>query len=248
METSDWDQYSERGLLAAVIDPLDTLGYKNALIDRIQWDVLSNEISGASRLLDLGCGTGRFCRRISKKGVNYVGLDISQGMLAQANKHHLGGPFSFVRGDVRVLPFKASSFDLCLTTGVLQYLVHSDQRALADEISSILAPAGRLCAIEQASTSNSFSSTVGRVVTESDYITLLAPSFDRISVKRVRCSFFSKTAQRYMKRANWLPSLGRLLLPAIARLERYSLTKKRTSDFLQMPYYDILVKAYRKNG
>lgn len=42
------------------------------------------------RLLDLGCGTGRLCRRLASKGHQYTGVDLSDEMLAEAQRRAAG--------------------------------------------------------------------------------------------------------------------------------------------------------------
>jgi SAM-dependent methyltransferase len=51
-------------------------------------DVLNQILKkqGASRILDLGCGTGSHCLELSKLGYDMVGLDISETMLRKAKK------------------------------------------------------------------------------------------------------------------------------------------------------------------
>jgi len=47
-----------------------------------------NNIKKFSKVLELGCGTGRISRELSKTGINITGLDISQEMLKQAATHN----------------------------------------------------------------------------------------------------------------------------------------------------------------
>ena len=51
------------------------------------------------RILDLGCGKGRFARALQARGAQVVGLDLSAAMLAEAT----GVPR--VRATARRLPF-----------------------------------------------------------------------------------------------------------------------------------------------
>lgn len=63
------------------------------------------------RVLDLACGAGRHTRPLADRWWT-VGLDLSSVMLKVAHTAEPGG--NYVRGDMRVLPFRDRSFDLCV--------------------------------------------------------------------------------------------------------------------------------------
>src|ERR1700737_3616962 len=85
----DWDSYAELGALRAVIDPNDSQGFKNQLIDQIQWSLLRRKLAGSKRILDFGCGTGRFAFRIHRFiGAAYAGIDRSTTMIRVAKENH----------------------------------------------------------------------------------------------------------------------------------------------------------------
>jgi SAM-dependent methyltransferase len=67
------------------------------------------------RLLDLGAGTGRIGARFVAAGDDYVGVDLSFGML-QAFARRDGGasPPCLVRSDAQRLPFRDAAFDVVL--------------------------------------------------------------------------------------------------------------------------------------
>lgn len=58
--------------------------------------------------LDLACGTGRHAVALSG-ALNVVGLDLSPRLLSEAAKRFDTGP-SWVRGDMRRLPFRSGAF------------------------------------------------------------------------------------------------------------------------------------------
>jgi SAM-dependent methyltransferase len=62
-----------------------------------------------ARVLDLACGAGRHSRALCKRWWT-TGLDLSEVLLRLAKRE--GVPAALVRGDMRVLPFRDSSFDL----------------------------------------------------------------------------------------------------------------------------------------
>ena len=46
-----------------------------------------------SRILDIGSGTGHHVGKLTEKGLDVVGLDISQSMISQAKKMYPNGKF-----------------------------------------------------------------------------------------------------------------------------------------------------------
>src|SRR3954452_24025241 len=64
------------------------------------------------RILDIGAGTGRFGWPFVAAGDDYVGVDLSGGMLRSFANRSLGGKcISLIQADGRILPFAAASFD-----------------------------------------------------------------------------------------------------------------------------------------
>ena len=68
------------------------------------------------RVLDLGCGKGRFARRLADEGADVVGIDLSAGMLAEASG------LDRVRCSARRLPFADGTFDVVLAVEVLEHV------------------------------------------------------------------------------------------------------------------------------
>jgi SAM-dependent methyltransferase len=81
-------------------------------------------------VLDVGCGTGWFTRRVVADGAQVVGLDRDAEALAFARQHCSGGT-SYVRGDATTLPFADASFDAVLSVTALCF-VEQWPRALAE--------------------------------------------------------------------------------------------------------------------
>jgi len=76
------------------------------------------------RILDVGCGTGRFTRELAARGARVIGIDRSETMLNAARATPFEGsgmPPEFVRGDANVaLP--GSNYDAITVFYALQYL------------------------------------------------------------------------------------------------------------------------------
>lgn len=95
-------------------------------------------IAPGRRILELGCGIGRFL-----EATGAIGLDISRGMLAEARRRLPAA--RLVRGSGRELPFADAAFDAVLAVDTFPYIV---QAGLAElhfaEAARVLAPGGEL--------------------------------------------------------------------------------------------------------
>lgn len=106
------------------------------------WQEMARRADGP--VLELGCGTGRVTIPIARTGVHIVGIDRSAGMLARARNRErrarLRGRVSWLRADIRALPFRTSRFDLIMAPyGVLQSLVRE-----SDLMATLASVAGAL--------------------------------------------------------------------------------------------------------
>jgi 2-polyprenyl-6-hydroxyphenyl methylase/3-demethylubiquinone-9 3-methyltransferase len=99
------------------------------------------------RLLDLGCGKGRFARSLCERGAQVVGLDVSSGMLAEA----FGIPR--VRATARQLPFAAASFDGATAVEVFEHLEPLALDRVCEEVLRVLKPGGTFVVIDKSACS-----------------------------------------------------------------------------------------------
>jgi 2-polyprenyl-6-hydroxyphenyl methylase/3-demethylubiquinone-9 3-methyltransferase len=88
------------------------------------------------RVLDLGCGKGRFARHLERLGATVVGLDLSRAMLAKAPEIHR------VRGTARRLPFGDTSFDHVVAIETLEHVPMRAEREALAEMARVLVPGG----------------------------------------------------------------------------------------------------------
>lgn len=88
--------------------------------------------------LDIGCGTGIHTQTLANKGAAATGVDIAEGMLAQARKMY-SDPI-FVEGSAVDLPFCDSQFPTVFSSMALQWV--SDTGLVANEIARVLEKSG----------------------------------------------------------------------------------------------------------
>ena len=109
------------------------------------------EVDGLARLigrpdgneiLDLGCGYGRVCIPLRKRGYRVMGYDLSPSLLKRAREQDPGG--IWVRGDMRELPF-AGAFDTVISLfNAIGYFEEEDENfRVLRSVSESLRPGGR---------------------------------------------------------------------------------------------------------
>lgn len=95
------------------------------------------------RVLDLGCGTGRYLHRAAQPGTWVVGLDLSRAMLARARQGITPEvSVSWVQASVARLPFLPEAFDRVMSGLVLDHI--DDLQYFFLQVAASLRPGGRL--------------------------------------------------------------------------------------------------------
>ena len=93
------------------------------------------------RVLDLGCGKGRFAARLREGGAGVVGLDLSAAMLAGA------AGLDRVLASARRLPFADGAFDAVVAVEVFEHLTALD--SVLGEVRRVLRPGGILAIVDK---------------------------------------------------------------------------------------------------
>jgi SAM-dependent methyltransferase len=133
---SGWE-YSAPGWIE-LIDRGET--NRELLLDPVMLD-LAGDVDG-KRVLDAGCGEGRFSRMLAERGASVVGFDPTSLLIRAAKQRH--GDGEYLRASAESVPFTDASFDL-----VVSYLSLIDISAFREAIGEwarVLAPGGRLLA------------------------------------------------------------------------------------------------------
>lgn len=95
-----------------------------------------------SRVLDVGCGTGRFTIPLAAKtNATVYGLDSSSEMLEKAKSKNKGGVVKWIQGRAEGLQFDDGHFDCVL----MSYTIHhvDDMRKAIEEMYRVLKDQGR---------------------------------------------------------------------------------------------------------
>lgn len=130
MSADRWGRLADRwwSLVSPVYDPAVALvGWHRAL------DALVADVRGG-RVLDVGCGPAHLAPALSRRGVEYVGVDRSGAMVARARRRVAGRGGVIVRADVTRLPFPDGSFDVVVASAVLGLLPGPARRSALDEL------------------------------------------------------------------------------------------------------------------
>jgi sarcosine/dimethylglycine N-methyltransferase len=112
-------------------------------------DVLAQRagVGPSSRVLDVCAGLAGPARFLARRrGCQVVGVELHAGRAASAARLSrdvgLGSRVAVVRGDAVVLPFRAHTFDVCLSQEGLLHIV--DKAEVLAECRRVLVPGGRL--------------------------------------------------------------------------------------------------------
>lgn len=72
-------------------------------------------------ILEAGCGLGRWVVPLSEKGFDVTGIEIEREAVEIIKKTYPVRNFNIVEGDIFKMPFKAESFDMVISLGVLEH-------------------------------------------------------------------------------------------------------------------------------
>ncbi|NMB92307.1 MAG: class I SAM-dependent methyltransferase [Parcubacteria group bacterium] len=96
------------------------------------------------KVLDFGCGNGRFGKIIQEKNIHYYGVDISANLLAIAQKNVPQGNFTLLAPDLK-LPFPNNYFDLIVCLAAFHHIPSKILRQqILQEFYQLLQPHGIL--------------------------------------------------------------------------------------------------------
>ena len=111
-------------------------------LDEMKFVENIDPIVKGEKIVDLGCGTGRFTIWLSRSGAEVTGVDFSEEMLKIA-KGKSNNNIEYILHDLsKPFPFKTSSFDKVISTLVLEHI--ADLRLFFKEIKRICSRSGMI--------------------------------------------------------------------------------------------------------
>lgn len=122
-----------------VIEPL------NAPLRRVAVSLLP--IATATRVLDVGCGTGGLVAAYADAGAVVSGIDLSEAMLEQA-RNRVRDRARLEVGDATAMPYADNSFDIVVTSLILHELARETQKNVIAEMARVAAPGGSIVLID----------------------------------------------------------------------------------------------------
>jgi 2-polyprenyl-3-methyl-5-hydroxy-6-metoxy-1,4-benzoquinol methylase len=112
------------------------------------------DVVAGARVLDVGCGVGRWSSLLAARGALVTGMDLSPTMIdlakRRADAHGVATRCRFLVQDLAQLD-AGGTFDLVLGVTVLQHILDPDAlRTAVQRMSAHLAPGGRMVLLEAA--------------------------------------------------------------------------------------------------
>jgi len=117
------------------------VGLKEDLSDEPLWATIRDRLNPPGRLLEAGCGTGRWVQFLGGFGHDVVGVDYAASGLDVGRSHNPS--LRLIQADFRKLPFEDRSFDYVVSFGAIEHDVRGPEKAL-QEFQRVLKPQGRL--------------------------------------------------------------------------------------------------------
>lgn len=131
---------------AAVYDETRYSTTEGRRVDLFQKKILANylnELPVEAKVLELGCGTGRFIPHLIHKGYQLTAIDNSQKMLEKARERihvEVKAPVEILQTEANSIPFDDDSFDAVYSILVINLI--QDYQMTFKEVARVVKPGG----------------------------------------------------------------------------------------------------------
>jgi ubiquinone/menaquinone biosynthesis C-methylase UbiE len=156
-----------------VSPPLLSAGVRNAMLRQFL-DMKPGDV-----VLDLGCGSGRFCVWSLDSGAHVVGIDTGTFFAAEAR-----ASVDLVAGELRQLPFADASVTKAYTIDVLEHLSLEGLHATLREVSRVLTPGGSLFVYTHVRQRSPFAPVLGLIARTASAVERLG--FADLTIEKLR--------------------------------------------------------------
>lgn len=141
------DQELAKTILNKTWNDYNNVAEKYSQVREKNWREMSflfdDYLEKGDKVLDLGCGNGRFYEEFISRGAFYSGLDFSEKIIEIARKNNPKGNFKVA--DALNIPFENDSFDKVYSIAVLHHIPSFELRIkFLEEIKRVLRDDGYL--------------------------------------------------------------------------------------------------------
>lgn len=111
------------------------------------------------RVLDIGCGTGKFTRFLARAGAHAVGVDANENVLKTARAALRGEDVEYRHGRGEALPFPDETIDIVVFSNSLHHIALDRMGDALAEAARVCKPGGNLYVMEPVAAGNWFEAT-----------------------------------------------------------------------------------------
>jgi len=194
------------------------------------------------RVLEAGCGAGRFTELLVQAGALVHAVDLSSAV--EANRRNLGDPppsnYVVAQADLRDLPFPARTFDVVVCLGVLQH-TPSPEASIAN-LWRMVAPGGLLVI-------DNYGWTLSRLTKLAPLYRLILKRLPPARAKRITDALVDVFFPLHwaVRRLKPLQMLLSRVSPCLSYCHKYpELTRAQHKDWCRLDTYDELTDWYKR--
>ncbi len=197
------------------------------------------ELAG-KRVLEAGCGAGRFTELLVRNGALVHAVDLSSAV--DANRRNIGTPPNYIvaQADLRALPFPPRTFDVVLCLGVLQHTPSPEESIAA--LWRMVAPGGSLVI-------DHYGWTLSRLTKLAPIYRLILTRMSPARAKRVTDALVDAFFPLHwaVRRVLPLQMLLSRVSPCLAYCHTFpQLTRAQHEDWCRLDTYDELTDRYKR--